>query len=424
MFLVALTMRLVVSFVVCSDYLNPARNYWSFGCEAGQVASSLYHGHGFAAPFFVPSGPTALLPPVYPYLMFACMKLFGGYTAASAMAILALNSLFAALTVIPVFCLGWRTFGERTARIAGWTWALFPYSIYLSAGRMWVDTLACLTASLMLLQTIRLTERRSTCDWLLWGAILGIGALISPVLLGPLPFLAVWLIARRRKAGLRWIFPMLVSALVCLTLVAPWTIRNYNTFHRLVPVRDGFWLEVHEGNCGDTSDVQPDSSHPNTSAAEFAQWVSLGEIGYLDAKKVEAQAFIREHPAYCAWVTLRRFAYTWTGFWTLDRRFLANEPFHIPNVLFTTILTALMLLGLAYGWRSSARKALIPFVLELLTFPVVFYLTHPSMDYRHPLDPIIVILACYGVVEWLRRRNAGKGERVDNSSRGVLPPHP
>ena len=80
-------------------------------------------------------------------------------------------------------------------------------------------------------------------------------------------------------------------------------------------------------------------------------------------------------------------------------------------MFFTTILTALMLLGLAYGWRSHVRKALIPFVLELLAFPVVFYLTHPSMDYRHPLDPVIVILACYGVVEWLRQRNASKGAR-------------
>ena len=39
---------------------------------------------------------------------------------------------------------------------------------------------------------------------------------------------------------------------------------------------------------GDTSDVTPDSAHPTTSPIEYAQWRRLGEIGFMDAKKVEA----------------------------------------------------------------------------------------------------------------------------------------
>lgn len=408
MFLVALLLRLAVAVVMYSDFLDPARNYWHFGWEAGQIATSLYNHQGFSAPFFQSTGSTALLPPVYPWLMMLCMRLFGVHNAGSALAILSLNGLFASLTVLPVYFMARRVFGERTARAAGWTWAFFPFSIYLASGRMWVDTLTCFTACLILLQTLRLADKSAWHDWLLWGGLWGIGALVSPVLLGPLPFLALWLVVRRQRTGSRWFAPALLSALVFMAVIAPWTVRNYRTLHLVMPVRDGFWLGVHEGNCGDTSNLQPDSADPSTSEAEHAQWVRLGEIGYLDAKKAEAKRFIREHSVFTAWVTLRRVIYTWTGFWSLDRAFLADEPFHIPYVAFTTTMSALLLLGLRYAGLSQARALLMPFLLELITFPVIFYVTHPSMDYRHPLDPIIVIFGCYAVVEWLRQRAEGK----------------
>ena len=101
-----------------------------------------------------------MLPPAYPYLVAVCMKLFGGFTVATAMAVLTLNSLFAALTVIPVYYLAKRVLDERTALVAGWAWAFFPYSIYLAGGRIYSDALTCLIASLLWLQTLRLERSR------------------------------------------------------------------------------------------------------------------------------------------------------------------------------------------------------------------------------------------------------------------------
>lgn len=408
MVLIALALRLFFSALLYSRFLDPARNHWLFGDEAGQIATSIYTGHGFSSPFFVPTGPTAWLPPIYPYLMVACMKLFGGYTAASAFAILACNSLFAALTVIPVYFLARHLFAGRTARVAAWTWVLFPYSIDCSAERFWSDTLTCLAATFLWWQTLRLEKSREFSDWLLWGALAGVAAVISPVLLGPLPFLGLWLMFRRRRTGRSWFWPPLFSALVVVVLITPWTVRNYRAFHRFIPMKDNFWEEVHRGNNADTSDPAPDSTAPPHCPAEYDQWVKLGEMGYLDAKKAESLAFIRQHPAFCTWLTIHKVIFTWTGFWSLDPKFLADEPFHTPNVFFTTAMTLLTLLGLRYAWRNGHGEAAFPLVLLLLTFPVVFYLTHPSMDYRHPLDPVLVILCCYGVVEWSRARAARK----------------
>jgi len=423
MVVVALIIRLAVSAAMVSEFLDGFRNHWHFGWEMGQIAGSICQGRGFASPFFDPSGPTAMLMPAYPYLLAGCMRLFGSYSAASAMAILTLNSIFASVTVLPIYFLARRIFDERVAVIAGWTWVFFPYSIYLSGGRIYSDTLTCLIASLLWLQTVRLRDSRVTEDWLLWGALWGLGGLVSPTLLAPLPFVAAWLAWQRRKANLAWLRPGLLAACVVVAMIAPWTVRNYRTFHRVIPLRDGFWMEVHVGYNGDTSDVTPDSAHPTTSPVEYAQWQRLGEIGYMDTKKAEALAFITQHPKFVAWMTVRHFINMWTGFWSVDPSFLAREPFYIPNIFLTSAITLLLLGGLRFTWSEGKGQDVFPLALILATYPLVYYITHSSMDYRHPLDPIIVIMGSYCVLEW-RRRLATKGSRSEALAVGATPPAP
>src|SRR5260370_10942708 len=59
--------------------------------------------HGFSSPFFPSTGPTALVPPLFPYLLASFFRPFGLYTAKSAFVILSLDSLLSALTCIPIY---------------------------------------------------------------------------------------------------------------------------------------------------------------------------------------------------------------------------------------------------------------------------------------------------------------------------------
>src|ERR1039457_176358 len=132
MVVAALALRLVVMGFVYTSQLDPGQDHWAFGCEMGRVARSIATGQGFSSPYTKPTGPTALIPPVYPFLLACVFKLFGIYTAASALAILTLNNLFSSFTCLPVFLIARRVFGLRVASWAGWTWAFFPYSVILS----------------------------------------------------------------------------------------------------------------------------------------------------------------------------------------------------------------------------------------------------------------------------------------------------
>ena len=91
---------------------RPEEDRFGFGWEMGRVARSIALGQGFSNPYGGNTGPTAWEPPLYPYLMAGVFKIFGIYTYASAWVLLTINSLFAALTTIPLFLIARKTFGE------------------------------------------------------------------------------------------------------------------------------------------------------------------------------------------------------------------------------------------------------------------------------------------------------------------------
>lgn len=73
----------------------------------------------------------------------------------------------------------------------------------------------------------------------------------------------------------------------------------------------------------------------------------------------------------------------------------------------TAYFTALTLLGAAgfvMAWRAGLRSMLLPMLLFLLIFPAPYYITHPSYDYRHAMDPILVIMGTYAYFGFMRRR--------------------
>ena len=406
MVLVALALRLVVVALLHQQQLDPRRDYWPFGYETGRIARSIVSRQGFSNPLFGNSGPTAWTTPVYPYLLAGVFKLFGTYSKSSAVVILSLNSLFSALTCLPVFFMARKSFGERAAVWASWTWAVFPYAIYLSADWIWETALTTLLLSLLFLTSLYLERSTGLAAWVGVGLLWGLTALTTPVVLSVLPFLGGWVCYRLHRQKQPWGLPATAAGLALIAMVAPWFVRNYRTFHEFIPFRDSFGLMLHAGNNGDTSHWAPDWANPSTSDTELEEFNRLGELAYMAHKQRQALALIRNHPGQFAWMTLRRIVYTWTGFWSFQRRYLATEPFDPPNILLRTTLTVLALAGLLRASQLHSAVAL-PYALVLLIFPLFYYVTIPEMHYRHPIDPQILVLAVYEL-SWRSRPSASR----------------
>jgi Dolichyl-phosphate-mannose-protein mannosyltransferase len=397
MVLTALAIRLVVMVFLLPDELNPERNHWHMGFETGKIAYSIVQGRGFGSPLFEDTGPTAWMTPVYPYIVAGVFKLFGTYTETSAVVLLSLNALTSALVCVVVFGIARMSFGDRVAKWSGWAWAFCPYGIYFPVERIWETWLATLLLCLLFLITLHLENAHKLWHWIVFGLVWGLAALTSPALLSVLPFLAAWVIYRRHRRGQRWFAVNVVAGIVFIAVVSPWFIRNYEVFHRFVPFRDNIGIVLLMGTKGSTSYWGPYDLGPWHNPQQWAEFKQLGELAYMDSKKRQSIAFIRANPGWYAWTTARRALFLWTGYWSLDRVYLEQEPLDPPNIFFCTALTVLALLGLRRALEADCSSAL-PYALVLISFPLIYYITSPEVYYRRPIDPFFVILAVLALV--------------------------
>ena len=414
--LAGLGLRLIVVGFVYKGFLDPGRDYWEFGYEIGRVARSIVAGHGFANPYWADTGPTALLTPVFPYLLSGVFAIFGVCTKASALAFLALNCLFSVLTCLPIFFVARMSFGVRTAKWAVWAWAFLPYAVYFSADTMWYHSFAALLLVLLFWVALHLESSDRIWAWAGFGVLFGFSALTNPVILGTAPFLGGWICHRLAQQWKQWTRAATAGALALMVTMAPWLIRNYRTFHRPVLLKDSFWLEICVGNLGNDLHWWGGSVHPSGSAAEMEKFQRLGELHYMAEKRKQALAFIERDPGTYVVRSIRRVVFMWTGYWSFNREYLREEPLDPENIVFLSSFTFLSLAGLYKAFRRTPEIAM-PYFLVLLSFPGAYYLSHPDPGFRHPMDPLLTILACSRLISWLTSsHNAGTRKNISISN--------
>ena len=116
-----------------------------------------------------------------------------------------INSVFSALTCIPIFLIARRIFSEKVAVGAAWTWALLPYvDVLVHTLGLGNESLGAAVAVILWL-ALTMEERDGLKPWLWFGLLWGIAALNSTVLLSFLPASGLWAWyhrARRRKPSL------------------------------------------------------------------------------------------------------------------------------------------------------------------------------------------------------------------------------
>lgn len=392
----ALLIRLILALCTFHSVAAPTIDHNEFGWEMGWTARSIATGHGFGSPFFPLTGPTALVPPLYPYFLALIFRLFGLYSVKSALVVLSLNSLFSALTCIPIFFIAKHSLGKRVASLAGWAWVLYPYAIYFSGGIVWDYALTAFLFATCFWAVQRIHLHSNLTAWLGFGVLFGITCLSNPSIAITLPFLLLIAAFKVQQVGGRWFLQSLATILAFIAILTPWSIRNYRDMHAVFPVRDGFWLEFWAGNNGDTFESNPAWAHPASNPVEMQKYRTSGELAYFDQKRTLALDFVKHHPVFFVGVSTRRAIRFWTGFWSFNRNYLHREPFDVPNLFFCTGLTVLMLRG-AHRWWSIDRVSTLRYLVLLSVFPLTYYFTHSSMDYRQPIEPEIAILVTVGL---------------------------
>ena len=258
---------------------------FSFGWEMGRIGAALASGHGFSNPFGPATGPTAWEPPLYPYLTAGVFLVFGIYSKASAFVLLTLNSVFSALTCIPIFRIARRIFSEPVAVGSAWAWALLPNVMFWCTRAVWETSLAALLLTTIFWLTLTMEDRDGWMPWFQFGLLWGITALSSTSLLAFLPAAGLWAWHRRARRGKRSLSLSLagvvLASAVFFACITPWLIRNYEVFGKLVFIRDNFGAELRLGNGPGADGTWMEYLHPTQDTYGLRQYQALGELPYI-----------------------------------------------------------------------------------------------------------------------------------------------
>ena len=396
--MVAIALFLRVGWIIVGHTykFKSADDNFSFGWEMGRIGAAIASGRGFSDAFGPPTGPTAWEPPLYPYLTAAVFHLFGIYSRSSAFVLLTINSIFSALTCIPIFLISRRIFSEKVAVGSAWTWALLPYVMFWCTRWVWETSLSAFLLAVIFWLTLTMQDenRDGLKPWALFGLLWGIAALNSTVLLSFLPASGLWAWyqrAQRRKASLVGI--VLASA-IFVACIAPWTARNYQTFGNFIFIRDNFGAELRLGNGTGANGTWMEYLHPTQDFYAMREYVTMGELRYIDMRKRQALDYIKADYARFAVLCVKRFVYFWAGPPRLSQIWWLAQ---IKNSLFLAS-SILAFWGLGRSLRRHKPGAWLLFWLILL-YPAIYYIVFPGQRYRHPIEPEITILGVYLITE-------------------------
>ncbi len=416
-FWVAFGLRVAVILVGHMYRVRTDQANFNFGFEAGRIARSVATGHGYGNPFNGVSGPTAWLPPLYPLLMAAAFRVFGVYSRGAALALLVVDSALSAAVVPAVYEIAERcfdargiarrgaTYGAPVAVWSAWMWAVYPAALQYAVHWIWEMSLTVCLFSWAMVVALRMRaetqgsgirDEGSGRAWILWAALgmsWGLIALSNASLLLCLPGMMVW-VAWPELRQWRISLPTLVgAALTCVmfaVVLAPWVIRNERVLHAFVPTRDNFGVELYESTLDRNDGFPWGTTLPLwTGDPEFKEFVRMGEVRFAKMRGDQAKERISARPWKTAKWTLDRFLFFWDGTPHPANGKPVQEYLRQLSYCF---LSACGLLGLALMVRRRVEGAGL-FVLIFLLLPLPYYLVTVQPRFRHPMEPLIAVLA-------------------------------
>jgi 4-amino-4-deoxy-L-arabinose transferase-like glycosyltransferase len=366
-----------------------------FQTETGNIAWSLATGRGFSSPWLRPSGPTAYLAPAYPILLAGIFKIFGAKTLSSFFAAASLNILFSAAACVPIFYVGKRIAGAAVGSAAAWFWAVLPNAIVLPVNWIWDTSLSALLVAGLLWATLWIAESSRSRNWCAYGLLWGFALLTNPAFGSLLPFLTGWAAWRSPGLATGLAMPRLrrtVMAIGCAVLCClPWTVRNYVVFHKFIPMRSALGLALYLQNNENYDDHPKAWPYNVTREREYFRFFRIGEPAFMDEERDKALNFIYSHPRTEVRLCTYRFLSFWTG---------SPQPLHdfgVADLFLKSVFVSgfLLMLGMLAGLAILYRRHdgfFFPFASFPVIYPLIYYVTNGQLRYRHPLDPVLVLL--------------------------------
>jgi 4-amino-4-deoxy-L-arabinose transferase-like glycosyltransferase len=390
------------------------------------LARRVLAGDGFTFPIewwpaTAAGAPTAHWSFLYTLYLTAVYAIFGPHPLAAR---LIQASIAGVLYPWLTWRLGRRLFGPQVGLISAGLTAGYGYFVYY-AGALMTETFYILTIlwaldlAARLVSTRRLVPGRTDwLGWLLLGVALGLAVLLRQVVLLFVPVLVgwlAWMVFRRSGPGLGHWRPLLSGVLltgcVLVAMIAPWTIRNYQAFGRLVLLNTNagyafFWANhpIHGTNF---VAIFPSQVYHDLIPPELR---GLDEAALDSALMSRGIQFVVADPFRYAQLSLSRIK----DYFEFLPSTASGEASNLARLLSFGVYLPLMVYGVAVSlmrgdrWVRGGRQAELWLVyLFGLVYSLIHLLSWALIRYRLPLDAILMPVAGLGLFELVERLRGG-----------------
>ncbi len=308
--------------------------------------------------------------------------------------ILAMNSLFSAFTCVPLFRAAEKIFDRQIAMLSGWIFALLPYFARWPVTWYWEITLSTLFMTWLFWRVLVLREEDTLRNWVGFGLIWGFAMLTNPSVMTLVGLSMLWLLQDR---GLKIWKHIAVAMLVCGVVISPWLVRNRIVLHRWIFIRSNFGFEFSLGNYHGSAGDCWMGHHPWTNPSERQSYTELGEVEYIRRTSLIGKQFVRNYPEEFLRLCWFRFRIFWDGSVLYIRNWW--RPFWLPWLY--PLLTVSTALGLLVMFARRFEAASLMF-FTILLYPWPYYLACVQSRFRHLIDPMMLMISVYLIVEVAR----------------------
>ncbi len=401
---VAFTLR--IGYCSVTSGLGEMRPSYREYVTAGQRLLTRHTLESPLVPLSIASKPSALMPPLYAGIVATIYGLTGIESYWSILILKSVNILASTMTVWLVFMIMLRITAQPTySWIAAIVVTINPAMIGFT-DFIWDTNLFAFAATLTIWFAIHLSNQPFTWTrWSGYGFWLGGLALLNPALTMAYPLLVLWPLHRSGRLQPR-VVCRAVTFCVCgwLIAIAPWTIRNYIQFDKVMYIRSGLGLEFWLGACpeADTNGAEVyNAQYPLNNQSIQAHVSQVGENHFIaECGKRASDAIKRDPIRYTRLVAIRTldfwlgsaFSHAKPGQWGWPRSmargaislFLSAEMFLICWCILLTRkvnIDLLWLVGMA------------------LSFSAIYCLTHIQVRYRAPIEPMMAVILAMAIAQ-------------------------
>jgi peptidoglycan/LPS O-acetylase OafA/YrhL/4-amino-4-deoxy-L-arabinose transferase-like glycosyltransferase len=333
------------------------------------------------------------------------------------------SCLLGGLGILAMGLAGRRIAGERVGLIVAAMTALSP-NVFIFDAQVVSETLVVSTTALVLLAAYRWWDRPTAATAVLFGASIGVAALVrsEAILLGPVIAVPlVWWRHRRDRAGDgapgRGLLVQLgAAALVAAVVIAPWAGYNMARFERPTTLSAQFDQTLGTANCDEVYHGDRVGYWALSCIQETEPLVGDGDASAQGRGFARiARQYMRDHAGRVPFVVAARVGRTFGLYQPQEQIFVDAEVESKETVLgqaglFTWYAVAAAgAVGLV-GLRRAGRP-IFPLVGMVATVVVTVAVVYGTTRFRLPAELALMIPAAVSldaaVISWWRRRRPG-----------------